>query len=555
MKITAAACKSREKTSAQQAFNAQEYLKLPDYLAKEFVENCARARELTINVPADSPDLRHIPDNFRQEFLNSAGTEFVFPLTMRAGHYMMYYCPNRQLRQQWYEAYMSPDRPGKNCDNRPVAQHLARTYGEDAARHDYQDFYSGLLKNKMIKDPQVIEELLAQLRPQIATQYRKMYEQFAKSASAAHKFKKFAPWDVHYAIIRSARGVPQGVPGEFEQYFELNRVKKFLFAYIEQLFELRFIPQSDSAAEENYWIYDCRAEKFLAAMDFAPSAALTQKQSVGQVCIVRPATIASNNLTKVTVSCALGHPAFAPEVLLTTDQLRALFHEMGHVIEGVFTAEQCAKTAWEKPESDTEEFYSMFMENLVFDQEFLQAMSAHYKTGQKIPRAVIAPRLAREEYFDALTTARWWEISQKEREIHRWPPHHDLSAQLEQVEETIYGPNRSWRPNMYYETLPGLFCAEPSQEHYVGTGHTYLLGRLLARAVFKKFKANKSVFRSGVGKRLRDEIYTQRPFRSFFDSYCAYTGESEIKLDLEEISRLRLRPSGRSANRASRSER
>ena len=115
---------------------------------------------------------------------------------------------------------------------------------------------------------------------------------------------------------------------------------------------------------------------------------------------------------------------------------------MGHVVENVFTAAASRETVIQKPESDTEEFYSMFMENLVFELEFLHAMSSHYQTGSKIPKAVSAPRLTRGEFFDVLNTARWWEVSMKEREIHRGPPNQDLMTRLARVEHAIYGNHR-----------------------------------------------------------------------------------------------------------------
>ena len=552
MKITSQACQPLAQTPDQRSFDPRAWLAKPNELAEEFSANCARARQAAITFPANQEDFPDMPASARKEFLNWTRTKMVVPLTMNAGHHMMYDCANRQLRQRWYEAYTAADRPGQNCDNRPVALKLARRFGEWAASHGHEDFYTTLLKDKMIKNPRVIEELLVKLRPIIAARYRKNYEQFAKGACARHKFEKLRPWDFGYAITRASPGVPGGVPGEFEKYFEFGRVKKFLLAYLGEIFDLRFLPQTCTANPEKYWVYDRRAQKYLATVDFTPSPAVKQKLASGLVQIDAPGSGPNTELSQITVSCDfMSSPKAGPTLLSVTD-LRVLFHEMGHVIEHVFTAAKCPKTITQKPEADVEEFYSIFVENLIFEPEFLQAMSAHYQTGQKLPRAVAAPRLAREEFFNVLNSARCWEVSMKERATHCWPPNPELIARLGQIEDEIYGPHRFLKPNLLYQTHPGLFFAAPGHGHYLGNGHTYLLGKLLARVVFKKFKDNKSLFRPGVGKGLRDEIYTQRPCRSFFDSYCAYTGENEINLELEEISRLRPREASKRARCAGR---
>ena len=421
MKITTKCCQLQPRALGQEPFNPVELLKKSNPYAKLFRANCARARETTIKFPANKNDFGDMPVSARKKFLNWTRTQWIFPLTLEGGHYLMRYCANRAHRQRWYEAYTAATRPEKNCDNQPVALILAQGYGEDAAIHGYEDFFAALLKDKMIKDPRVIEELLTRLRTPVAAKYRKNYEKFANGACAKHKLEKLHPWDFNYALARSSLGVPQGSDiDEFEKYFELGRVKKFLFAYLENIFDLRFIPQCSTPNPENYLVYDCRKRDGMATLNFAPSASTQQKLVAGQTMVQVLADESKLALSKISVSCDFMRSSDSAPVLLNMANLRTFFHEIGHVVENVFTAAACRKTAMQKPESDTEEFYSMFVENLVFEPEFLHAMSSHYQTGRKIPQAVSAPRLAREEFFDVLlNTSRWWEVSMKEREIHR----------------------------------------------------------------------------------------------------------------------------------------
>ena len=200
MKIIAQSCQPPLQTSGQQQFNPVGLLRKPSAHSKLFHANCAQARETTIKFPANKDDFGDVPVSARKKFLNWTRTQWVFPLTMEAGHYLMKYCGNREHRQRWYEAYTAATRPEKNCDNRAVALSLAQGYGEAAAFYGYEDFFAALLKDKMIKDPLVIEGLLIKLQSPLATKYRKNYEQFAKGACAKHKLKKLCPWDFNYAL-------------------------------------------------------------------------------------------------------------------------------------------------------------------------------------------------------------------------------------------------------------------------------------------------------------------------------------------------------------------
>ena len=88
----------------------------------------------------------------------------MFPLTMEAGHCLLNYCSGQAVRKEWYQAYMSSTRANKDYNNEPIAILLTRARHAWADMHGYDNYYAYSLKEKMIKNPKALEQLLAAVR-------------------------------------------------------------------------------------------------------------------------------------------------------------------------------------------------------------------------------------------------------------------------------------------------------------------------------------------------------------------------------------------------------
>ena len=512
-------------------------------LSERYIENCRQSQQIKISVPADSKDFPLLPPAARKKFLASGGQFLRFPLTMAGGHYMLRYCDNRQLREKWYKAYTAAARPDRRHDNREIAGALLQIRGEWAREHHYENYYSYAIHNNMIKNPATIDKLLDELHAPLSGGYQKIYLQLAANVRAQFKVDQMQPWDFNYYGVRGGLSTPH--EGRFKNYFELTRVKKFMFAYFEKLFDLRFMPSPDKSSPDSYLIYDRRNREYLAGLHLNPPETDDHQQTPGTTNVRwKPSTgeLAKLEIPEITLRFTCDPSEGTHDTLLDLSELRDLFHEMGHVIENAFTGKYCPGVPDSRRESDTNEFYSKFMENLVLDEEFLHEMSAHHKTGRKIPRRIIARRKVREEIYETRTYCSTLATCVTERELNRWPLSNPVEATLAQVNDKIYGPRpqidkiRSMKPRrrfLFTGNLPTIIFAIII---------VICWGIYWGSPFFKKFKDGKSLFRPGIGKGLREELYTQTHRRSFFDSYCAYTGQNHIELAPEHIIKEPTRP-------------
>ena len=541
MRITAQDCQVPAGTPAPDALQFSSLPGIINNLSAEFAVNCATAQRAGVEVPADSPGFANLPKKDWEKYYDKEREILKFPLSEAGTFDFLRHCPDRQLRQNCFERYTSVKRYDTSYNNLALVEKLCSLRRKWADTQGYRDFYSSVIQERMIKNPAVIDELLARLHAQIVPRFKKNYERIAALAQKYLQIDDFKPWDLNYTLRNYGNHLDKADAPFFSEFYELKHVKKFMLNYMEDLFDLSFKPMDGKASPDYYLIYDRRAEKYLAALKFGNGDPTNDYEISAETSVWwKPPTAAQEKfqLPIIRANCNFMCPPENKLVFLDLNELQSLFHEMGHVIEMVFMPQNAQSGIPNMhDEADLTEFASYFMEDLVSDEEFLRKMSRHYLVGFKLPPRIIRRRLERDEFFSAFSNARDLGISMKERELHRSSNTSDVATTFAAVDEMVYGTTQWKEENLLYETNPALFAPKPKLSHYFCNRVSYFIGRLLARSVFEKFKDNKSLFRKGIGKKLREEIFTQRGRRSFFDSYCAFTGRSELELDIENLGR------------------
>ena len=471
--------------------------------------------------------------------------EFVFPRDWSGVMNFLTHCKDRRHREKHYKTYHSSARPGDSGQNPSIAQRIIAGRNSLAQLLGYENFFAYAARHKMIKDPRRIDEFMAGAESCIKARYEKNFKRVSRQARRRLGIKKLEPWDYNYAFYECMRQITPGPLWEFREFFELTAVRNFMLRYFEKLFSVRFDYPDHKNAPDRFLLFDLQRRKYLALIDFNLSHSDTSAtKNFNATTIVKLVNIAplpvSEKFPHITVQCDFCAAVPGEPILLTIDQLAALFHEMGHVFENAYTASNLKNFPNPRTESDTDEFYGIFMENLIFDWEFMRKMSAHYRTGKKISKRLFKAMVARHEFS---TAENWREISlisRKELKFNSGPGG-DLTRQTDETERELLGTTRSASINLFYELSPNIFSNVSGMESYVCNYYSFILGKCLSDLVFARFKNNRSLFSPGLGDELRNKIYAQRGRRAFFDSICDFIGADEIKLQPENICRIQPR--------------
>ncbi|MDD5083990.1 MAG: Zn-dependent oligopeptidase [Candidatus Moranbacteria bacterium] len=104
--------------------------------------------------------------------------------------------------------------------------------------------------------------------------------------------------------------------------------------------------------------------------------------------------------------------------LMTHYEAVVLFHEFGHVMHETLTKARYRSQAGFNVAWDFAEAPSQMLENWMWDKEVLAKISGHYKTGEKLPEAMLESLAAAKTFMVAYSTMRQMVMASFDMELH-----------------------------------------------------------------------------------------------------------------------------------------
>ena len=318
--------------------------------------------------------------------------------------------PDRDLRQRIFKGYSLRGNNGNGKDNKANILRIMELRIQKAKLLGYDTPAAQILHNKMAGDPATVDEFLsgimdaamARAKEEIYDMQKVMDEDIAAGILPAGS--KIEPWDYMYYAekVRKARFALD--ESEVMEYFQMENVRKGVFANASKLYGVNFEPIEDVA------LYNAEAEAFkvtdadgsligVLITDYYPRdskrAGAWMTNFVNQCEGVRPVIVNVGNFNKPT--------ADTPS-LLTIDQVETMFHEFGHAIHGLLSQCKYKSLSGTSVKRDFVELPSQINENWAFEPEVLATYALHYKTGEVIPEELVAKVVAASNFNQGFTT-------------------------------------------------------------------------------------------------------------------------------------------------------
>ena len=504
---------------------------IASYMEK-FMQNLAAAHRDYISVPCISAAFAAQAPTWRKQYLNPGGTHMNFSMTAPVLYDFMKSCASPKLRQEIYDRYRTPRRAGVPISNITLGEKLIKLRQKKAKTLGYANYLDYVAADNTVKAGTLIREFMAQSQKYLTEIYHKNYQLLARYAEDCLALKKMRPADALYVLNHWATAPSPAGTKTFEDYFPARPVTEYLISYVEKIFGLEFIPAA--AAPEQYRVRDKQTATDLGRVTFdlwAPAEKSANFSEVTEVVYETSASSTANlKLPEIKITCDFQKTSTGRRLLNFSD-LISLFHEMGHVVETLFTLRNERETGHLAQENDLVEFYSMFMENFIYDEGFVRTMSAGLGTGDKLPQKQY--RAAREMY-KFINSFQYMEIlehSLKAIKFYEDDPA-PILAREKKVQNALYGKNQIFSTNSFYDQTAQIFAHDPELESYSGNYYTYLLSEIWARKIFKNFKEKNKNLRPQNAGDLRGKIYSQRGRRSILQASCDYLGIETLKLEL-----------------------
>jgi peptidyl-dipeptidase Dcp len=431
---------------------------------------------------------------------------------------------SHETRQKLLEASLNRAEHGDANDTRSVVSEMAQQRAQKAALFGYSNFADYNLYDRMAKNRATAVGFLDRLAPAVsAKQCQEASDIRALAASQGATFQPTAAdWNFYADQIRKSRYALNN--DELRPYFEFNKVLiDGVFYAANQLYGLTFKERHDiptwSPDMRVFQVYD-QDGKELAIFMIDPwkrdnkGGGAWMSSLVGQSYLrgTKPVVFNVENFTK---------PAAGQPLLITWDNVNGMFHEFGHALHGMFSAQTYPTLSGTAVARDFVEFPSQFNEHWALDPKILTHYAVDYQTGQPIPQSLI-DKIKRSGIFN-----QGYELGETLEAARLDLDWHSLAGDVPRQDVNAFEAKALANDGFDTADVPPRYRTSYFY-HIWGSGYaagyySYPWTRMLAQDAAAWFEAHGGLTRAN-GQRFRDMILSRGNTLDYAEMYRSFTG-------------------------------
>ncbi len=319
-------------------------------------------------------------------------------ITLDQPSYMPFLQHHRDRKDRYiiYKAFSTRASEGQ-FNNLPIIIEITKLRKEMAQLLGYKDFAAYSLDVKMAKNIENVEKMYKELEAATRPYGKKDLEAVRKIAIENGQTEPLKQWDVAFWAERLREKTFNITDDVIRPYFPFPHVKEALFDLAERLFGIK-ITEADKSQipiwDEDVLFYDVSNEKgeIIAHFYLDPYSRPGEKRSGAWMenCFSRRIYKGKLRNPVIYICCNATVPVENNPSLFSFMEVKTLFHEFGHALQGMLTtvneadAAGCNGVEW-----DAIELCSQFMENWCTEQKTMSKMAHHYKTGEEMPKEML----------------------------------------------------------------------------------------------------------------------------------------------------------------------
>ena len=361
----------------------------------------------------DSNDMEGVPESIKEMARNEAESRgfegWVFTL-----HYPSYvpfltYAKNRELRKEIYTAYMQRACKNNEYNNEEIIHKIVKLRGEKAQLLGFKTYADLILQERMAAAPKIVYDFLYDLLNK-AKPFAVEEIQQLKELAVREGISEIMPYDHAYYAEKLRQEKFSFSEEELKPYFPLDQVVNAAFDAANNLYGLTFHERNDiQKYHPEVKVYEVINDKgkhqALLYADFFPRAG---KRAGAWMTSFKGQfkTLSDNVRPHISIVCNFSRPNGEIPSLLTFTEVTTLFHEFGHALHGILANTTFESLSGTNVYWDFVELPSQFMENYVFEKEFLKTFALHYKTGKLLKEEKIDKIVASANFMQGYQTIR-----------------------------------------------------------------------------------------------------------------------------------------------------
>ena len=308
---------------------------------------------------------------------------------------------NRGTREALFEkSWTRAEQPGD--DLRPVVARLAQLRADKAKLLGFPDYAAWVLQDQMAKTPDAVLHFLNELIPPATAKAKAEGQEIQARIDQQHGGFTLEPWDWNFYAEQVRKAKYDLDESQLKPYFEINNVlENGVFYAAHLLYGLTFTERKDIPVWQPdvrvFEVHDADGKPLaLFCCDYFKrdnknggawmSSFVDQNRLLGELPVVYNVA----NFQKP----APGEPA-----LISSDDVRTMFHEFGHALHGMLSNVEYPSLSGTDVPRDFVEFPSQFNEHWATYPEVFEHYAKHYKTGAPMP-AELAEKMRKARDFN-----------------------------------------------------------------------------------------------------------------------------------------------------------
>ena len=385
-------------------------------LTLQFSQNVLKENKAFQLHLTNEDDLDGLPETAREAAAMTAkenGCEG-WVVTLDAPSYgpFMTYSTRRELRQQLYMARNTVCTHDNEQNNFAICTRLVNLRREMAQLLGYETYADYVLKHRMASTTanvyKLLDDLIDAYKPTALDERKEVVALAKRMEGEAFKMQ---PWDGSF-YSHKLKMERFNIDAEMlRPYLQLEKVIDGVFGLATRLYGITFKENKDIPVyHPDVKAYDVldRDGTYLAVFyaDFFPRKG---KQSGAWMTEFRSESKDDNGnriIPLISIVCNFSKPVGNDPVLLNTDEVETFLHEFGHALHGLSSQAKYNSLAGTNVDHDFVELFSQFNENYLTRKEFLDTFAKHYKTGKKMPQALIDKLIKSSQFGAAYATMR-----------------------------------------------------------------------------------------------------------------------------------------------------
>lgn len=496
-------------------------------LGTQFMQNVLADEQAWHLLLDGEADLAGLPSSVRDAAAQAAADlgkpgRHAITLARSSVEPFLQFSARRDLREEAWRAWSRRGELGGKTDNRKIIQRIAALRRELARLLGYDTYAAYVLDDTMAKTPDAVRDLLDKVWPAGLKQAESEREALEARARAEGGNFAIAAWDWRYYAEKERKARYDLDEGEVRSYLTLDNVLAAAFDTAGKLFGLVFEERFDIPRyHEDVRTFEVRTKSgdhvglFLADYFARPSkrsgawmsSYRTQHKLKGEV---RPIVV---NV----MSVARGAPG--EPTLISFDDARTLFHEMGHGLHGLLSDVTYPSLAMTNVMHDFVELPSQLYEHWLSRPEVLKRFALNVKTGKPIPDRILKQLKAARSFNQGFQTVEYAASTLLDLELHTREADGELD--VDAFEREVLA-----KIGMPAEIAPRHRI--PHFQHIIGgyaAGYySYLWSEVMDADAFAAFEETGDIFDRKTANKLKTHIYAAGSTRDALESYVAFRG-------------------------------